>query len=107
MARLGHCLTLGPAALVFVSGSFLTCFVAGALTLCSITKLFVPDRAGLWQLSEGLSLRMGFGSTPPNGTEILGWWIVPLGLTSGVGLVLLTFRLLERSRHWFQELRAH
>jgi hypothetical protein len=106
--RLCDWVAVGPAGLFVVSGSLVGYFLAAALSLCAIRKFFAPDRAGLWQLSEGLSLRLGFGAAPPsNGTELLGWWIVPLGLTTGIGLVLLTFRLLLRSRHWFRLLRTH
>jgi uncharacterized membrane protein len=60
--------------------------------LAAILKPFRPDRVGLWKLSgspETYSLRLGFGSPVP-GTELLGGWIVPLGLLAGVGLFLLT-----------------
>ena len=39
-----------------------------------------------------ISLRLGFGSAPPGGRELLGWWIVPIGLVVGCGLVMLTTR---------------
>jgi hypothetical protein len=82
----------GPAGVFLVSGSCLGYFLAAALTLCSIRKLFAPDRAGLWSLSDGLSLRMGFGAPTPDGTELLGWAIVPLGVLTGISLLFITAR---------------
>jgi hypothetical protein len=50
----------------------------------------------LWLLPAGsdveISLRLGFGAAPPDGRELLGWWIVPLGWGAGCGLVVLTTR---------------
>jgi hypothetical protein len=82
-----------PAGTFLVLGSFLGYFFAAALTLCSIRKIFAPDRAGLWSQSDGLSIHLGFGTAPPDGTELLGWSIVPLGLLTGISLLFLTVRL--------------
>jgi Protein of unknown function (DUF1700) len=65
--------------------------------LCAMLKPVHPQTAGLWILSGStddflLSLRLGFGSAPPGGREVLGWWIVPIGLVVGFGLVMLTTR---------------
>jgi HAAS domain-containing protein len=60
--------------------------------LAALLKPFRPDRVGLWKLAEApstYSLRMGFGASPA-GTELLGWWLVPLGLVAGTGLLILT-----------------
>lgn len=61
------------------------------------TKLLHPRTAGLWRLGGGdsleFSLRLGFGTPPSSGTELLGWWIVPLGLLFGCGLLVLTTRV--------------
>lgn len=65
--------------------------------LTALLKTIHPRTAGLWLLPGGpddyeLSLRMGFGSIPLGGRELLGWWIVPAGLFVGCGLVVLTTR---------------
>jgi hypothetical protein len=65
--------------------------------LCAMLKPVHPQTAGLWILSGStddflISLRLGFGSAPPGGREVLGWWIVPIGLVVGFGLVMLTTR---------------
>jgi len=65
--------------------------------LCALLKPVHPQTAGLWILPGSaddflISLRLGFGSAPPGARELLGWWIVPIGLVGGVGLVMLTTR---------------
>ena len=73
-------------------------FVAGSFALCALLKPIHPQTAGLWLLPDpedaySFSLRLGFSSPPPHGRELLGWWIVPLGLVFAMGLVLFTFHL--------------
>jgi hypothetical protein len=72
-------------------------FLGVSFILCAVLKPVHPQTAGLWVLPAGaddlmISLRLGFGSAPPGGREVLGWWIVPIGLVAGCGLVILTTR---------------
>lgn len=72
-------------------------FLGISLLLSAVLKMVNPATAGLWIIKDGrddyaVSLRMGFGSAPLEGSEILGWWIVPLGLLLGCGLILLSTR---------------
>jgi hypothetical protein len=65
--------------------------------LCAVLKTVHPRTAGLWILPGGandfsMSLRLGFGSAPTDGREVLGRWTVPIGLVVGCGLVTLTTR---------------
>jgi hypothetical protein len=56
----------------------------------------MPDRVGLWVHGRGdaLSISLGVTDRPgPLNTELLGWWIIPIGLVVGAVLVLLTWRL--------------
>lgn len=46
------------------------------------------DAAG----TREISLRMGFYGPPAGARELLGWWVVPLGLVVGCGLLVLTTR---------------
>src|SRR5262249_23539708 len=65
--------------------------LASALMIGALAKPFNPGRVGLWRLAgdEGSwSLHLGFREAP-QGTEVLGWWIIPLGLLLGAGLVRL------------------
>jgi hypothetical protein len=65
--------------------------VAGSLFMAALIKPFAPDRVGLWRLSsDEISLRLGLSATPPPpGQELLGFWIVPLGLMLGAGTFFL------------------
>ena len=84
---------------------FLASLVGYALSasflICAVAKPFNPERVGLWKLDEphdSWSLHLGFRAAP-QGTEVLGWWMVPLGLFVGSVLFLLTFRFGLRSLH--------
>jgi hypothetical protein len=78
-------------------GSIVGYFLGGAFMWCGMLKVIHPQTAGLWLLADNLgvtriSLRMGFGSPPAGGRDILGWWVVPVGLVVGCALVMLTTR---------------
>ncbi len=78
--------------------------LAASFLICAVAKPFNPHRVGLWRLDDpqdSWSLHLGFRA-PPQGTEVLGWWIVPLGLLAGAGLVLLSVRFGWRSLHRFR-----
>jgi hypothetical protein len=86
--------------------------LAGSFALCALLKPIHPQTAGLWLLPEpedaySYSLRLGFSSPPAHGRELLGWWIVPLGLVFAMGLVLLIFHCgLWSIRKFWHPLRA-
>jgi hypothetical protein len=99
--------------LVFLS-SIAGYFLGMAFVLCALLKPIHPQTAGLWIIptdAEGttISLRLGFGSPPLDARDVLGWWIVPIGLIVGCGLAMLTtrfalwcvrrYRLSSLSRH--------
>ena len=63
--------------------------------LCALLKAVHPRTAGVWSLLDAagdttISVRLGFGPEPQNGHELLGLWIVPLGLAVGFISLLLT-----------------
>jgi hypothetical protein len=89
--------SLSVAGFFVLLGSMLGYFFGGALMWCGVLKLIHPQTAGLWAYRDSsgdlqLSLRMGFGSPPAGGGEVLGWWVVPIGLLAGCGLVIGTTR---------------
>jgi hypothetical protein len=72
-------------------------FLGGAFILCALLKPIHPQSAGLRSFHDSsgelqLSLRLGFGGAPAGGRDVLGWWIVPVGLLAGFGLAMLTTR---------------
>jgi len=83
------------AGFIVLLGSLLAYFLGAAFILAALLKPLHSQAAGLWiypDNSDGvqISLRLGFGTPPPNGRELLGWWMVPVGLAVGCGLVILT-----------------
>jgi Protein of unknown function (DUF1700) len=89
--------SLSVAGFFVLMGSLLGYFLGATLVLSALLKTIHPRTAGLWLFPSGpddyeLSLRMGFGPVPVGGREVLGWWIVPVGLFVGCGLVVLTTR---------------
>jgi hypothetical protein len=81
-------------------------FLGLVFMLLAILKPFHPQTAGLWVPRDNtgdlaISLRLGFGSAPVGASEVLGWWVVPLGFVAGCGLVILTTRFaLWCARHY-------
>lgn len=72
-------------------------FLGGSFVLCALLKPLHPATAGLWLIPDAsgdstVSLRLGFSIAPSSGKELLGWWILPLGLVIGCGLVVVTTR---------------
>lgn len=89
--------SLSVAGFFVLVGSVMGYFLGIVFILVAVLKLFHPQTAGLWLLHDStgdpeFSFRMGFGSSPPGGRDLLGWWIVPLGLLAGCALVTLTTR---------------
>ena len=93
------------ALLVSVSGYGL----AAAWIIAAVVKPFAPGQVGLWvpethawaktDLKPGpthdphaYSLVLGVSKTYPHGQELLGWWIIPIGLILGVLTGWLTYR---------------
>jgi len=90
--------TMSVAGFLVLIGAITGYFVGLVFLVVALLKPFHPATAGLWALRNGaddleLSMRMGFGAAPSNGHELLGWWIMPLGIVIGCGLVILTTRL--------------
>ena len=89
--------SLSIAGFLVLLSSIVGYFLGGAFMLCGVLKIIHPQTAGLWAFRDrtgdpAISLRLGFGSAPAGGRDVLGWWIVPIGLVVGCGLVMLTTR---------------
>jgi hypothetical protein len=95
LGSLFHWASLSIAGFFVLLASIVGYFLGGAFILCALLKPFHAQSAGLWVLPDGAddvtySLRLGFSSVPVGGREVLGWWIVPLGLLVGGALVMST-----------------
>lgn len=87
--------SLSVAGFFVLVGSLLGYFFGAVFILVAMLKPFHPHTAGLWTFPNGggdieMSFRLGFGSVPVGGKDLLGWWIVPIGWMAGCGLVMLT-----------------
>ena len=69
---------------------------AGCWLATALVKPFAPDRVGLWLLPDptgDLSLSLGRHGPDVVGHDVLGWWIIPLGLAIGAICGVLTYRV--------------
>jgi hypothetical protein len=57
-------------------------------TRLSILKPFHPQTAGLWLLHDATGDSEFSFRAVPAGRDLLGWWIVPLGLLAGCALAV-------------------
>ncbi|HEY6304325.1 MAG TPA: hypothetical protein VIX14_14815 [Terriglobales bacterium] len=87
--------SLSVAGFFVLIGSIGGYFFGTVFILVAVAKLFHPRTAGLWVFPNGggdfeMSFRLGFGSAPAGGRDLLGCWIIPIGWLVGCGLVMLT-----------------
>jgi uncharacterized membrane protein len=66
---------------------------AAGFLWCAGAKPFLPDRIGLWRSQY----RFSMGIIPPSehAQELLGWWIIPVGLILGITVIVVTTALLR------------
>lgn len=66
---------------------------------CAIWKPFHPDRVGLWVGPHRFNLSLGMLTAAEQAhdqaREILGWWLIPIGLTVGPLILILTTMILR------------
>ena len=91
-ARRWALLTLGG--VVFFSVSIAGYCLGGWLFIMGLLKVFNPHGTGVYGTwtDHDKSFHWGSGSGPNGPDELLGWWLIPIGLIVGGGLLLLTFR---------------
>ena len=67
--------------------------LGGGLFILGVLKIDNPGKTGIFGQWNEHNKSFNFQSGGPNGPhELLGWWLVPIGLIVGGGLLLLTFR---------------
>jgi len=99
--------SLGVQGFFVFLGALIGYTLAAAFSICAMSKPVNPSRVGLWKTGDEFSLHLGLGrGLPlPPGHELLGWWIIPLGLLAALGLVLLTTEIGLRTIRKFQRQR--
>ena len=77
---------------------------------CALFKPFMPDRVGLWVQRvppDDWSFQLGRVATAPaDAREVLGWYIVPLGLLVGAIALTATSRYLLAKVRRFRRARS-
>lgn len=73
---------------------------AAAFISIAVLKPIFPDNVGLW-LDQGVSLGGRFPA-PAGVTPLGGYWIIPICLGAGFGLLIVTHRI---ARRWIAGLR--
>ena len=69
---------------------------AVAFFVCAIAKPFYPNNVGLWwDTNRHLPTGLSFIFPTPPGREVLGWWMIPLGLVLCVVLFVATTRFVR------------
>jgi hypothetical protein len=66
--------------------------LGGLLFILGVLKLTNPHRTGVYGVFNEHNTSLSFQSGGPNEHDLLGWWLVPIGLIVGGGLLFLTFR---------------
>jgi Protein of unknown function (DUF1700) len=85
--------------------------LGGALVLFVFAKLILPHATGLWESHNpdgtwSLGLSSSSGGPPAGAHDLLGWWLIPIGLILGPLLIVLTFRFGSWSIRKFWRPRA-
>jgi hypothetical protein len=74
--------------------TFGVCWIVGA-----VLKFFDPDRVGLWVGPQSWDMSLGTLTvaerTREHATEVLGWWLVPIGLIAGPLTLIITTLILR------------
>jgi hypothetical protein len=81
--------------------------MGGGLVLTALLKPIFPANTGVWFNDEQLvSSGVLFPAPAPPAHEILGMWYIPLALTAGSLLLLLTTFAIRRSLRVSQRLQS-
>jgi HAAS len=66
---------------------------AAVFAYAALAKPFAPHRIGLWRLPEPNDLSLSLGAVDnPAARELLGWWLIPIGLALATAFFFLTQR---------------
>ena len=70
--------------------------VGGLLLLLSVIKLWLPEQVGVWSSADGNSFVVGMiEQTHRQQGELLGYWLTPVFVVAGAGLIWLTWSILR------------
>lgn len=64
-----------------------------SLLVSALLKPVFPDRVGVWYRFP--YLQIGFTKDPTQYVDLMGWWIIPFGIVTGVLFFVATTRLMK------------
>lgn len=76
-----------------------------AFFVAALAKPFNP-KVGLWLNGDNYTLALGMTDARMQGHELLGWFLIPIGLSLGGGTILLTTHFALRSIRKFRRARS-
>lgn len=86
----------GVTASIFFGTALVGYLLGLVLIAIGALKVFLPDSVGVWANDHGQSVVVGIvDHTPVSSQELLGVWLIPVGIICGVAVLLLTHRLLS------------
>lgn len=81
---------------LWYSMAFFGYFMASALALVGLLKLWLPNQVGLWSSAQGNSVVITFTNADfPMSQEVMGWWLIPVALLASALIFTLTRRVLS------------
>jgi hypothetical protein len=93
-------------------GLFIGYVMGGGFVVLALLKPLFPDNIGIWvndrSIANGfdIGLRMGAGPGVRSGEHLVGgYWVIPIWLVAGFGLVLLTHRGARSFLGWWRRRR--
>jgi hypothetical protein len=93
-------------------GLFVGYFTGGVLIILAIMKPIFPDNVGVWVgdrlISDGPDIGWRAGvhaAAASGGHDVGGYWVIPIFLTAGIGLLFLTTRGARKFLGWWRRRR--
>lgn len=90
-------------------GVFVGYAVGIALIALAVLKPIFPNNVGIWVLNNGSGIprRLGALFPAPAGEHVVGgYWVIPVALTMGLGVLVLNHRGTKRFLSWWRNRRV-
>lgn len=104
LRSLFHTATTGVTAFSAAFGLFVGYTIGAAFIVVAIMKPIFPNNVGIWMTPGGMPVSAGVNFPAVRGGLVFhtSYWIVPIALLIGLGLLLLTHSL---ARRWIRSFR--
>ena len=107
LRSLAHAATTGVTAFFAAFGLFVGYSIGAAFIVVAIMKPIFPNNVGFWMTPDGMFVSSGvnFPGVRDGLVFHTSYWIIPIALLIGYGLLLLTHSLARRWIGWFRNRR--